>query len=162
MGGVAVPEQIKVYIEEGLKDGLMTGVLGRYPLADVRVKVTDVRFDAEASTDVALRTASVMALREAVMDANPEFMEPIMMVDVITPCDHMGDVLADLNGRRGKVIEMMTRGTTQILRVAVPLAEMFGYSTVIRSVSRGRANYTMEPKQFDIVPKAIREHLLNR
>jgi elongation factor G len=162
MGGVAVPEQIKVYIEEGLKDGLMTGVLGRYPIADVRVKVTDVRFDAEASTDVALRTAAVMALREAVMDANPEFMEPIMMVDVITPCDHMGDVLADLNGRRGKVLEMMTRGTTQILRVAVPLAEMFGYSTVIRSVSRGRANYTMEPKQFDIVPKAIREHLLNR
>jgi elongation factor G len=162
LGGGSVPEEFKGYIEEGLKDGLMTGVLGRYPLADVRVEVTGVRFDPEASTDVALRTAAVMALREAVMNAEPEFMEPIMLVDIITPGDHMGDVLADLNGRRGKVQEMLTRGTTQILRVAVPLAEMFGYSTVIRSVSRGRASYTMEPKQFDIVPKAIREQLLNR
>jgi elongation factor G len=162
VSSAVLPDEFGQHIRDGLKDGLMTGILGRYPITDIKITITGVGFDAESSSDVAFRTAAVMALREAVMAAQPEFLEPIMQVEIITPGDHTGDLLGDLNGRRGRVLEMLSRGTTQIIRVAVPLAELFGYSTVVRSVSRGRANYTMEPKQFDIVPKATKEKLLNR
>ena len=85
-----------------------------------------------------------------------------MELEIITPGEHMGDLIGDLNGRRGKVREMESRCTSQIVRAKVPLAELFGYSTAIRSVTRGRASYTMEPEQFEIVPEAIKQKLLNR
>ncbi|MDD4873099.1 MAG: elongation factor G [Kiritimatiellae bacterium] len=157
-----VPEEFWKYIEEGLNDGIMTGVLGRCPVTDVVVRVTEGKFVPEISTEVAFRTAAVMAFREAVMSGVPEFLEPIMELEIITPGEYMGDVIGDLNGRRGKVREMEARGTNQIIRAGVPLAELFGYSTAIRSVTRGRASYTMEPEQFEIVPEAIKQELLNR
>ena len=94
--------------------------------------------------------------------AGPELLEPVMSLEIITPAECMGDVLGDLNGRRGKVFDMTTLGGMQVVKAGVPLAELFGYSTIIRSLSRGRANYTMEPKQFEIVPVAVREGILNR
>lgn len=157
-----LPEEFWKSIEEGLNDGIMTGVLGRCPVIDVAVRVTDAKFIPEISTEVAFRTAAVMAFREAVMAGVPEFLEPIMELEIITPGEYMGDVLGDLNGRRGKVRDMESRGTNQIVRAGVPLAELFGYSTAIRSVTRGRASYTMEPEQFEIVPQAIKQELLNR
>jgi len=103
-----------------------------------------------------------MAFREAVIAAGAEFLEPIVRLDITTPSEHLGDVMADLNGRRGKIRKMTARGATQLIRAEVPLAELFGYATVIRSETKGRAGYTMEPEQFDVVPRAVREELLNR
>ena len=157
-----IPPAFRQDVEEGLHDAIMTGVLARYPLTDISVRVTDGSFDAEASTEVAFRTAAVMAFRDAVVAADAEILEPIMRLEITTPGEHMGDVMADLNTRRGRVREMTARGTMQIIRAAVPLAELFGYATVIRSQTKGRAGYTLEPEQFDVVPKAIKEELLNR
>ena len=157
-----VPEDFRKHILDGLNDGLITGVLARYPVTDVKVHVVGGAFDAESSTDVAFRSASVVAFRDAVMAGEPEILEPIMSVEIITPSESTGDLLGDLSMRRGKVLEMLARAGTHIVRAAVPLSELFGYATTIRSLSRGRASYTMEPKQFDVAPKAIRERLLNR
>jgi len=158
----AVPTEFRDDVEGGINDGIMTGVLARYAITDTHVRVVGGVSDQELSTDVAFRTAAVMAFREAVMAAGLELLEPIMSVEIVTPGDCMGDVLGDLNGRRGKVSEMITRGSTQIVHARVPLSELFGYSTVIRSLSRGRASYNMEPEQFRIVPTALKEELVNR
>ena len=157
-----IPAVFRGDIEGGLNDGLSTGVLCRYPLIDVRVRVTGGAVDPETSTDVAFRTAAVMGFREAVSAADPQVLEPIMELEIIAPAEHMGEVLGDLNARRGKVKEMFSRGESQIIRALVPLAELFGYATAIRSLTRGRASYTMEPKQFEVVPEAIKQELLNR
>ena len=157
-----IPAVFRADVEGGVKDGIATGVLARYTLIDIAVRVTDGGFDAEASTDVAFRTAAVMAFREAVTAASPELLEPIMALEIITPSEFMGDVMGDLNGRRGKVEELEARDAAHIIRARVPLAELFGYATAIRSLTRGRASYTLEPEAFDIVPASIRQKLLNR
>jgi len=157
-----VPAVFRDAILAGINDGIFTGVLGKYPLTDVKVRVVGGEADAENSTDVAFRTAAVMAFREAIGAANAELLEPIMSLEIVTPVDYMGDVLGDLSSRRGKVHEMTARGEVHMIRAGVPLSELFGYSTAIRSLTRGRASYTMEPELFEIVPKAIREELLNR
>lgn len=157
-----IPQVFRKDIEAGLHDVIMTGVLARYELVDMLVKVVGGSSDSELSTDVAFRSASVMALREAVAAASPELLEPIMALDIVTPAEVMGDVLGDLNSRRGKVRGMETRGDMQIVQAGVPLAELFGYSTVIRSLTRGRATYTMEPEEFAIVPETIKQVLLSK
>jgi elongation factor G len=150
-------------LEQGLTDGVLTGVLARYPMTDVSARVTEVGIaDEETATDVAFRTAAVMAFREAAQAAQPELLEPIMRLDIVTPPEHVGEVIGDVNGRRGQVREMTMRGDTQLVRALVPLAELFGYAGAIRSLTRGRASYTMEPDEFAVVPKAVREQLLNR
>ena len=156
-------EKLADCIEQGLTDGILTGVLARYPMTDVLAKVTDAVFtDEETATDVAFRTAAVMGFREAALAASPELLEPIMSLDIVTPADYVGDIMGDINGRRGSVRDMTTHGDMQIVRALVPLAELFGYSTAIRSLSRGRASYTMEPGEFAVVPRTVREQLLNR
>ena len=158
-----VNEKLIDYVEQGLTDGILTGVLARYPMTDVLAKVSDVvLLDVDTATDVAFRTASVMGFREAALAACPELLEPIMSLDIVTPAEYVGDIMGDINGRRGAIRDMTTRGDMQIVRASVPLAELFGYSTVIRSLSRGRASYTMEPGEFSVVPRTVREQLLNR
>jgi len=158
----AIPREFRESVREGADDALATGVLARYPVTDVEVRVAHGAADPEASSEVAFRTASVLACRQAVTDAGPELLEPIMSLEIVLPDEHLGDVLGDLNGRRGRVKEMTARGTTRIVRAAVPLAELFGYSTAIRSLTRGRATYTMEPEMFELVPQPIRDELLSR
>lgn len=157
-----LPVAYRQSVEEGVEDGAMTGVLSRYAVTDIAVRVVGATVDSEFSTEVAFRTAATMAFRTAVKAAGAEFLEPIMALEIVTPADYMGDVLGDLNSRRGKVKEMTTRDELQVVHAAVPLAELFGYSTAIRSLTRGRANYTMEPEQFDIVPEQVKNELLNR
>jgi len=159
-----LPDEARVGdLEQGLLDGILTGVLARYPMTDVLARVVDVAIaDEETATDVAFRTAAVMGFREAAKAAAPELLEPIMALDIVTPPDHVGEIIGDLNGRRGQVRELTMRGDMQIVRAQVPLAELFGYSTAIRSLSRGRASYTMEPDAFAVVPRTVREQLLNR
>jgi elongation factor G len=149
-------------VETGLKDGAMTGVLSRYAVTDVRIRVTGIRFDQEFSTEVAFRTAATMAFREAILAAGAVMLEPIMALEIVTPADYMGEVLGDVSSRRGKVNDMTAKGGLQAVHATVPLAELFGYSTAIRSLTRGRASYTMEPVQFDIVPETLQKELLNR
>lgn len=150
-------------LEQGLVDGIMTGVLARYPMTDVIAQVVDIAIaEEEAATDVAFRSAAVMGFREAALAAAPELLEPIMSLEIISPPEDVGSVMGDINGRRGSVRDMTSRGDMQIVRAQVPLAELFGYSTAIRSLTRGRASYTMEPGEFATVPRAVREQLLNR
>ncbi len=156
-------EALRACLEQGLTDGILTGVLARCPMTDVLARVKEVAIaDEEMATDVAFRTAAVMAFREAAQAAHPELLEPIMCLDIVTPPEHVGEVIGDVNGRRGQVREMTMRGDTQIIRAHVPLAELFGYAGAIRSLTRGRASYTMEPDEFAVVPKTVREQLLNR
>ena len=155
-----VPAEFREDVEAGLSDGLMTGVLARYALTDILVRVVGGKSDPETATDVAFRTAAAMALKDVVMAAGPELIEPIMALEIVTPAEMLGDMMGDINARRGKVTEMTARGELQVVSAAVPLAELFGYSTVIRSLTKGRATYTMEPKGFDIVPEDLKQVLL--
>ncbi|MFO7536054.1 MAG: elongation factor G [Kiritimatiellia bacterium] len=152
-----IPELFRESLCEGLQDVLVTGLLAGYPLTDVRVNVVDGAFNELSSTEVAFRTAAAMAAREGIQAARPVLLEPIMKVEVLTPAESMGEVLGDLNARRGRVRELASKGSLQLVHAAVPLAEMFGYATAIRSLSKGRASHTMEPHSFDVAPEAIQQ-----
>ncbi len=150
-------------VKQGLADGVSTGVLARYPMTDIAV--TAVRcaiVDPEISDEIAFRSAAVMGFREAAESAAPEFLEPIMKLEITTPPESVGEVLGDLNARRGTVLDMEQRGDMQIVHARVPMAQMFGYSTAIRSLTKGRASYSMEPSDFALVPRSVREELLSR
>ena len=157
-----IPTEFRSSVEEGIRDGLSTGVVANYPLADVKVRVVGGSFHDQESTEVAFRTAGVMALRVAAKAARPAILEPIMSLEIILPAEHLGDVLNDVSARRGHVQDMVGKETVQVIHARVPLAELFGYSTAIRSLTRGRASYTMEPACFDVVPETIQQQLLER
>jgi elongation factor G len=157
-----IPAEFHDAIQEGLNDALMTGVLGNYPLVDLEVTVTGGTAHPVDSSEMAFRTAAVMALRAAVGQAVPVLLEPIMKLEVVAPDENLGDVMNDLNGRRGRIREIEARDGVQLVHVDVPLAEMFGYATTLRSLTKGRASYTMEPYRFEAVPEAIQQTLLNR
>ncbi|MDO5462233.1 MAG: TetM/TetW/TetO/TetS family tetracycline resistance ribosomal protection protein, partial [bacterium] len=150
-------------ISGALFDAIATGVLARYPMTDVKAEVVDCAIlDEETASDVAFRSAAVMGFREAALAAQPELLEPIMSLDIVTPPEYVGDIMGDINGRRGQVRDMEMKGDLQDVRALVPLAELFGYATAIRSLSRGRASYTMETGAFAVVPRTVKEELLNR
>ncbi len=150
-------------IEQGLSDGVMTGVLARYPMTDIKITVTNASVpELEFADEIALRGAAVMGFSEAAMKASPEFLEPIMKLEITVPPEGVGEVLGDLNGRRGTVLDMTQRGDMQIVHARVPMARMFGYATAIRSLTKGRASYSMEPDTFDLVPRSVREEILSR
>ena len=132
-------------------------------MTDLAVAAKSVTlFDPEVSDEIALRGASVMGFREAAEAAAPEFLEPIMKLEISVPPESVGEVLGDLNTRRGTVLDMEQRGDFQMVRARVPMASMFGYATAIRSLTKGRASYSMEPDSFDLVPRNVREELLAR
>ena len=150
-------------VVQGLQDGVATGVLARFPMTDLAVcAVRCTLVDPEISDEIAFRSAAVMGFREAAEAAAPEFLEPIMKLEITTPPESVGEVLGDLNARRGTVLDMEQRGDMQIVHARVPMAQMFGYSTAIRSLTKGRASYSMEPSDFALVPRNVREELLAR
>jgi elongation factor G len=157
-----IPAEFRPSVEVGIQDALSTGVLGNYPLTDVLVQVTGGAFHPVDSSEVAYRSAAGMALREAAGQAQPALLEPIMDLEIITPEEHLGDVLGDLHGRRGRVKEIEAREAAQVISAEVPLAELFGYATSLRSLSRGRASYTMQPRSFETVSETIQQKLLHR
>jgi elongation factor G len=149
-------------LEQGLLDGIMTGVLARYPMTDIDASISSIEIvDPEISDEIALRGAAVMGFREAALAADPEFLEPIMKLEITTPPESVGEVLGDLNMRRGTVLDMVQRDDMQVVHARVPMAQMFGYATAIRSLTKGRASYSMEPSDFALVSKSVREHLLS-
>ncbi|MGN0854374.1 MAG: elongation factor G [Kiritimatiellia bacterium] len=149
-------------VEQGLRDGIATGVLARFQMTDLRAECLSATLvDPEVSDEVAFRSAAMMGFREAAEAAAPEFLEPIMKLEITTPPESVGEILGDLNARRGTVLDMDMRGDLQIVHAHVPMAQMFGYATAIRSLTKGRASYSMEPDQFELAPKNVREAILN-
>ena len=157
-----MPHDFRSVVEEGIHDGLSTGVLGNFPLVDIRVTVVNGQWHPVDSTEVAFRSAASMSLREAVRSSRPALLEPIMALEIVAPEEHLGDVLGDLSMRRGQVKDVAQRDGTRVIEASVPLAELFGYATTLRSLTRGRAGYSMEPARFDVVPENLSQELMNR
>lgn len=159
----AADKHLQECVSQGLQDGISTGVLARYPMTDLEVTCLSAMIvDPEISDEVAFRSAAMMGFREAAEAAKAEFLEPIMKLEITTPPESVGEILGDLNARRGAVQNMDMKGDMQIVNARVPLASMFGYSTAIRSLTKGRASYSMETDQFEIAPKNVREEILSR
>src|SRR5258708_33279862 len=140
---------------EGVGEAIAGGVLAGYPMVDVRVEVVDGSFHEVDSSELAFKMAGIFALKDAVKKANPILLEPIMKVEVTTPDEYQGDLLGDVNRRRGKIVSIEAKDTSTILSAEVPLAEMFGYATAIRSLSTGRPAYSMWPFRFEPLPRNI-------
>jgi elongation factor G len=159
-----VPDRhLQECVEQGIADGIATGVLARYPMSDISVKCLSAEIvDPEISDEVAFRSAAMMGFREAAEAAAPEFLEPIMKLEIETPPEAVGEIIGDINSRRGSILDMDMRGDMQIVHALVPMAKMFGYATAIRSLTKGRASYSMEPASFEIAPKDVREEILSR
>jgi len=138
-------------IEQGITESLKVGVILGYPMIDVKVELKDIEVREGYSTDFAFRIASSMALKNACLKANPVTLEPIMKAEIIVPEEYTGDVIGDINSKKGRIEEILAQGTVQILRVTVPLKHMFGYSTHLRSLTQGRATFTMQFSHYDTV-----------
>jgi len=160
--GGSVPREFFGSIEAGVREAITTGVLAGYPIEDVTVTLYDGSSHDVDSSEVAFKIAASMAFREAARRSGPVLLEPVMKVEVVVPEAHMGDVIADLNSRRGKVRSMEAHGGTQIVNAAVPLAEMFGYATELRSRTQGRATYSMHFDRYAQVPQSVGEEIVAR
>ncbi len=155
VGGGNIPPQFMKSVRLGIHDGLREGVLAGYPVVDLHVDILDGAAHAKDSSDLAFRLAASGAVREAVRKAKPQLLEPVMAVEVETPGEAQGDVIGDLNRRRGSIVSMEPGQTTVLLKARVPLAELWGYANAVRSLSRGRASYSMTPSHFERVPESL-------
>ncbi|GAB1402550.1 elongation factor G [Elusimicrobiota bacterium] len=161
VGGV-IPREYIPAVEKGIKEALTAGTLAGYPVVDVRVTLTDGSFHEVDSSEMAFKIAGSMAFKDACKKASPIILEPIMKTEVVVPEDYMGDVIGDLNSRRGKIVNMDSKNKVQHIKANVPLSEMFGYSTTLRSLTQGRGNYSMEPSHYEEVPKQIADKILEK
>jgi len=160
--GGAIPKEYIGAVDQGIQQSLANGPVAGYPMVDVSIKLTDGSFHDVDSSEMAFKLAGSMVLREAARQAKPVLLEPVMSVEVVTPEDYMGDVIGDLNSRRGQVGQMETRGGNQVISSTVPLSEMFGYVGDLRSKTQGRANYTMQFDSYQQVPGAIALEIVKR
>ena len=160
-GGV-VPKEYIPAVDKGIQEQMQNGVVAGYPLIGVRATLYDGSFHDVDSSEMAFKIAGSMALREGAVEANAVLLEPIMKVEVVTPEDYMGDVVGDLNRRRGVISGMDENPAGKVVRADVPLSEMFGYSTDLRSSTQGRATYTMEFSDYAEVPDQVAERIINR
>jgi len=160
--GGAVPRNFIPSIEDGVKEAMETGVLAGYPMVDVRVLLLDGKYHEVDSSELAFKIAASMGFREAAGRADAVLLEPVMEVEVVMPQEFMGEVIGDLNGRRGKILNMENRAGAQVVEARVPLATMFGYATRLRSMTQGRATYTMQFGAYEAVPQNIYTELMER
>ena len=161
VGGV-VPKEYIGPVEEGIKEAMLSGVLAGFPVVDVIVSLVDGSYHEVDSSEMAFKIAGSMGFKEGVAKANPVLLEPVMKVDVTTPDDFLGDVIGDLNSRRGRIEGMEPRPGGQEVHSYVPLAEMFGYVNQLRSLTQGRATYVMQFSHFEPVPASIAETIINK
>jgi elongation factor G len=161
VGGV-IPREYIGPVEQGIKEALENGVLAGYPMVDVKVELVYGSYHEVDSSEIAFKIAGSMAVKEGAKRANPVLLEPLMNVEVVVPDAYMGDVLGDLSSRRGKIGGMTQRGEAQVIAATVPLSEMFGYSTKLRSMSQGRAVYSMEFAHYEEVPKSKAEEIISK
>ncbi|HEX7226582.1 MAG TPA: elongation factor G, partial [Candidatus Binatia bacterium] len=158
--GGAIPREYIPAVEKGIKEATENGALAGYPMVDVKVTLFDGSYHDVDSSEIAFKIAGSMAFKEAARKASPVLLEPIMSVEVVVPEDFMGDVIGDLNSRRGKVLGMDTRPAAQAIDARVPLAQMFGYATDLRSMTQGRATYTMQFSHYEPVPANVAEGII--
>jgi elongation factor G len=160
--GGAIPREFINPVEKGIKEQMENGVIGGYPVVDVKVTLYDGSFHDVDSSEVAFKVAGSMAFKEGAKKAKPVILEPVMAVEAVTPKDYLGDVTGDLNRRRGIVLGMEDTVMGNIVKAEVPLSEMFGYSTSLRSMSQGRATYTMEFVKYSELPSNVAETLISK
>jgi len=159
VGGV-IPREYIPAVENGVREAMQSGVLGGYPVIDVRVALVDGSYHEVDSSEMAFKVAGSIAFKEAMSKAEPVLLEPVMKVEVTVPEEYMGDVIGDISSRRGKVEGTEMRSGLQVIRANVPLSEMFGYATDLRSKTQGRGNYIMQLSHYDEVPKNILEKII--
>jgi elongation factor G len=159
VGGV-IPREYIGPVEQGVKEALENGVLAGYPMVDIKVELVDGSYHDVDSSEMAFKIAGSMAVKAAARQAHPVLLEPIMDVEVVTPADYMGDVIGDLSARRGKIGGMTQRADAHVVAASVPLSEMFGYSTTLRSMSQGRAVYSMQFSHYQEVPKQKADEIM--
>ncbi|MEW6534045.1 MAG: elongation factor G [Candidatus Auribacterota bacterium] len=150
--GGRIPREYIPAVEKGVIEAMRRGVYARYPVVDVKVRLLDGSFHAVDSSELAFKTAAIEGFKQAFMKANPVLLEPIMSIEVTTPEEFLGDIVGDICSRRGKILGMEMRGNVQVVEAEAPLSEMFGYATAMRSLTQGRANYTMHFEQYAEVP----------
>ena len=160
--GGKVPREYIPAVDQGIQSALDAGVLAGYPTVDVRATLVDGQYHDVDSSEMAFKVAGSMAFKKAAEMAKPVLLEPIMSVEVVTPEDYMGDVMGDLSSRRGRIEGMEARGNSQVIRAQVPLGDMFGYATDLRSRTQGRATYTMQFHSYQPVPDGIASEIIKR
>ncbi|NIM20095.1 MAG: elongation factor G [Candidatus Latescibacteria bacterium] len=160
--GGTIPKQFIPSVEQGIKDAMSSGMLAGYPVTGVKVTLLDGSYHEVDSSEIAFRMAGSMALKDALGKASPVLLEPIMDVEVIVPQQYMGDVISDLNTRRGKVEGMFHRSDARVVAARVPLSELFGYATTLRSLTQGRAVYSMQFSKYEELPKHIADEFVNK
>jgi elongation factor G len=160
--GGSIPKEFINPIQKGIEEAMQGGVLAGYPMVDIKVEVFDGSFHDVDSSEMAFKIAGSMGFKDGCAKARPVLLEPIMEVEVVTPDDYMGDVIGDLNSRRGKIHAMNPRTGVQMIEALVPLAEMFGYATDLRSKTQGRATYTMKFAHYAQVPTSIAETIVTK
>ncbi len=158
--GGSVPKEYIPAVEKGIKEATDNGVLAGYPVVDLRATIIDGSYHEVDSSEMAFKIAGSMAFKDGAAKAGPVILEPIMAVEVVTPDDFMGDVMGDLNSRRGKIMGMDSRAGAQVIEAQVPLAQMFGYATDLRSKTQGRATYTMQFAHYEQVPRSVAEEII--
>jgi elongation factor G len=158
--GGAVPREYVPAVEKGIKEAMETGIMAGYPMVDIKVYLTDGSYHDVDSSEMAFKIAGSMGFKDACRKAKPALLEPVMDVEVVTPEEYMGAIVGDLNSRRGRIVSMEARGTSQVIRANVPLATMFGYATEMRSMTQGRATYTMQFARYEEVPTSISEEIM--
>jgi elongation factor G len=161
VGGV-IPREYIPSVDKGIQEAMGSGMVAGYPVVDVKAELIDGSFHEVDSSEMAFHIAGSMAAKEALKRANPVLLEPVMDVEVVMPEEFMGDVMGDLSSRRGQIQGMDSRGTGRVIRARVPLSEMFGYATTVRSKTQGRATFTMQFSSYDEVPKSIAAEIAER
>ncbi|HET6349689.1 MAG TPA: elongation factor G, partial [Candidatus Krumholzibacteria bacterium] len=160
--GGNIPREYIPAVEKGVQEALSTGVLAGYPLVDMKVQLIDGSYHEVDSSEMAFKICASMALKDGVKKGKPVLLEPVMKVEVVVPSEYMGDVMGDLNSRRGRIKGIEERSGAQVINADVPLSEMFGYSTTLRSMTQGRATYTMQFSHYERVPGTLSEELMAR
>lgn len=161
VGGV-IPKEYINPVADGIEEAMKNGVLAGYPVEDIKVKLYDGSYHDVDSSEMAFKIAGSMAFKEGAKKASPVLLEPIMEVEVVTPEEYMGDIMGDLSSRRGRIEGMSQRSDAQVIKALVPLSEMFGYATTMRSMTQGRAIYTMQFSHYDETPKSISEQIVEK
>ncbi len=161
VGGV-IPKEFIPSVEKGVREAMETGVLAGYPMVDIKVKLVDGSYHEVDSSDLAFKIAASMAFKEAASKANPVLLEPIMKVEVIVPEEYMGEVIGDLNARRGKIQNIGERKNAKVIDALVPLGEMFGYATTLRSLTQGRGTFTMQFSHYEEVPQNVAQEIIGK
>jgi elongation factor G len=160
--GGSIPKDFIPAVIKGLNEASLNGVVGGYPVIDVHIEIVDGSYHDVDSNEMAFKMAAIFALKDGLKNAKPILLEPIMKVEAVTPEEYQGDIMGDLNRRRGKIMSIETKAIVTSVNAEVPLSEMFGYATSIRSLSKGRASYSMEPSHFEQVPAQVLAAVLDQ